>query len=75
MEIHVGDVIIHSLLYADAYVVLAQDWEDIQYKMRKFIRSSEVGGMKLNITKSEYLMMGDEGEDLQLESGIINKSM
>ena len=42
---------IYSLLFADDQLLIAQDYEDLEYTTRKLIDEYELWGLKLNVKK------------------------
>lgn len=67
MGIEMDDVCLTSLLFADDQVVLASDEGDIDYMFRKLIEEYEKWGLKVNMDKTEYLKIGEEQEDQELQ--------
>ena len=41
----------HSMLFADDQLLIAQDYEDLEYMTRKLIDEYELWGLKLNVKK------------------------
>ena len=60
---------IYSLLFADDQLLTAQDYEDLEYMTRKLIDEYELWGLKLNVKRTKYMVIGDTLRDLQLEDG------
>ena len=56
------------MLFADDKLLIAQDYEDLEYMTRKLINEYELG-LKLNVKKTKYMAIGDTSRDLQLEDG------
>ena len=65
----IGDTTIYSMLFADDQLLIAQDYEDLEYTTRNLIDNYELWGLKLNIKKTKYMTIGDTSRDLQLEDG------
>ena len=61
----------HSLLFADDQVIFAQEKEDMEYMVRKLKEEFELWGLKINMSKTEYLCIGQQVADLNLENEII----
>ncbi|PSN54763.1 hypothetical protein C0J52_20223 [Blattella germanica] len=57
----------HSLL-------IAEDYEDIEYMTRKLVAEYEKWGLNINLKKTNYMAIGTVSKDLILEEGkgIIN---
>ena len=68
------DMTIYSMLFADDQLLIAQDYEDLQYMARKLIYEYELWGLKRNVKKTKYMAIGGTSRDLQLEdrNGIIS---
>lgn len=71
MGIPVQGGTIHSLIFADDQVIMAQSREDVKYMMRKLLDSFEAGGLQVNMKKTEYLVVGGNGRDISLHQGTI----
>jgi len=69
MGLDVQDTTIYSMLSADDQLLIAQDYEDLEYVTRKLIDEYELWGLKLNVKKTNYMAIGDTSRDLQLEDG------
>ena len=57
------------MLFADDQLLIAQDYEDLEYMTRKLIDEYELWGLKLKVKKRKYMAIGDKSRDLQLEDG------
>jgi len=57
------------MLFADDQLLIAQDYEDVEYMTRKLIDEYELWGLKLYVEKTKYMAIGDTLRDLQLEDG------
>jgi len=57
------------MLFADDQLLIAQGYEDLEYMARKLIDECELWGLKLNVTKTKYMVIGDTSRDLKLEDG------
>jgi len=66
MGLEIQDTTIYSMLSADDQVLIAQDYEDLEYMTRKLIDEYELWGLKLNVKKTKHIAIGDSSEDLQL---------
>ena len=53
------DQTIYSVLFADDQLLIAQDYEELEYMTRKLIEEYEVWGLKLNVKKTKYMAIGD----------------
>ena len=69
MGLEIQDTTIYSMLFADDQLLIAQDYEDLEYMTRKLINEYELWGLKLNVKKTKYMAIGDTSRDLQLEDG------
>ena len=67
MGIPVGNDSIYTLLFADDQVVISQDYEDMEYMLRKLLEEYEKWGLKVNLDKTFYMGCGNKTEDLILE--------
>ena len=69
MGLEIQDTTIYSLLFADDKLLIAQDYEDLEYMTRKLVDEYEVWDLKLNVKKSKYMAIRDTLRALQLEDG------
>ena len=69
MGLEIQDTTIYSKLFADDELLIAQDYEDLEYMTRKLIDEFELWGLKLNVKKTKYMAIGDTSRDLKLEDG------
>ena len=60
---------IYSMLFADDQLLIAEDYEDLEYMTRKLIEEYELWGLKLNVKETKHMAIGDTSRDLQLEDG------
>jgi hypothetical protein len=51
MGLEIQDTTIYSMLFADDQLLIAQDYEDLEYTIRKLIDEYELWGLKLNVKK------------------------
>ena len=72
---HIGKQInnntIYTLSFADDQLVVAQDYEDLEYMSRKLIAQYKNWGMDINKEKTKYMCIGGQPQDLILEDGEI----
>ena len=68
MGLEIQDTI-YSILFADDQLLIAQDYEDLEYVTRKLTDEYKLWGLKLNVKKTKYMSIGDTSRDLQLEDG------
>ena len=47
------------MLFADDQLLIAQDYEDLEYVTKKLIDEYELWGLKLNVKKTKYMAIGD----------------
>lgn len=69
MGLPLDDGTIYTLSFADDQVVIAQDYEDMEYMTRKLIEQYEKWGLEVNLEKTEYMCIGGEQKDLVLNNG------
>ena len=55
MGLEIQDMTIYSLLFADDQLLIAQDYEDLEYMTRKLIDEYEMWGLKLNVKKKNSM--------------------
>lgn len=63
---------LHTLLFADDQVILAEDGEDVEYMVRKLIEEYDKWGLDVNLQKTKYMVIGREGQDIVTAKGVIN---
>jgi len=51
MGLEIQDTTIYSMLFSDDQLLIAQDYEDLEYMTRKLIDEYKLWGLKLNIKK------------------------
>jgi hypothetical protein len=51
MGLEIQDTTIYSMLFADDQLIIAQDYEDLEYRTRKLIGEYEACVLKLNVKK------------------------
>ena len=69
MGLEIQDTTIYAVLFADDQLLIAQDYEDLEYMTRKLIDEYELRGLKINVKKTKYMAIGDTSRDLQLGDG------
>jgi len=70
MGLEIQDTTIYTMLFADDPLLIAQDYENLEYMTKKLIDEYELWGLKLNIKKkTKYMAIGDTSRYLQLEDG------
>ncbi|XP_030746803.1 uncharacterized protein LOC115875475 [Sitophilus oryzae] len=67
MEIPLNDSILYTLCFGDDQIILAQDYEDLEYMTRKLIEEYHKWGLEVNLNKTEYMCIGGEQQNLILE--------
>ena len=55
---------IYTLLFADDQVLLTQEYEDMEFMVRKVLEEKEKWGLKINLEKTFYMGCGGETKDL-----------
>ena len=58
MGLEIQDTI-YSMLFADDQLLIAQDYEVLEYMTRKLIDEYELWGLKLYVKKTKYMAIGD----------------
>lgn len=66
MGVRLNDEKIHTLLFADDQLILAEDEDDANYMLRKLIEEYEQWGLELNLKKTQYMVIGGTGRNLDL---------
>ena len=56
----------HSLLLADDLVIMAQCREDVKFMIRKLLGAFEADGLKVNMSKTGYLVIGGDGRNIKI---------
>jgi len=74
MGISLNDTTLYTLCFADDQIVLAQDYEDLEYMTRKLIEEYNKWGLDVNLEKTRYMCIGGVQQDLILEDGQIIKN-
>lgn len=69
MGVELDNGCIYTLQFADDQVVIANDMEDMQYMMRKLTEEYSQWGLTVNLTKTRYLCVGEEPNNLVLDNG------
>ena len=69
MGLEIQDTTIYSMLLADDQLLIAQDYEDLEYVTKKLTDEYELWGLKLIVKKTKYVAIGDTSKDLRLEDG------
>ncbi|XP_060522514.1 uncharacterized protein LOC132699683 [Cylas formicarius] len=74
MGIPLNNANIYTLSFADDQVIMAQDYDDVKYMMRKLIEEYKKWGLEINLPKTRYMCIGGAQRDLLLEDGQAIKS-
>ncbi|XP_060527378.1 uncharacterized protein LOC132702628 [Cylas formicarius] len=74
MGIPLNNANIYTLSFADDQVIMAQDYDDVEYMMRKLIEEYKKWGLEVNLPKTKYMCIGGAQRDLLLEDGQAIKS-
>ena len=64
MGLEIQDMTIYSMLFADDQLLIAQNYEELQYMTRTLIDDYELWGLKLNVKKTKYMPIRDIPRDL-----------
>lgn len=73
MGLKINDHCLTMLFFADDQVIMASCEEDADYMLRKLHEEYEKWGMSMNMTKTEYMRVGEGDEDQDLELRKIKK--
>lgn len=65
---------IYSLEFADDQVILAEDGDDVNYMFRKLKEEYTKWGLEINMGKTEYMVIGGQGEDLIIDNDVMKKT-
>ena len=71
MGVPVGNDKMFTIHFADDQAVIAEDEIDISYMLRKLAEEYAKWGLEINTSKTEYLIVGGEGQDLKLGTKVI----
>lgn len=69
MGIPLNEEHLYTLSFADDQIVMAQDYEDLEYMTRKLIEEYNNWGLEVNIKKTKYLSIGAPQSHLNLNDG------
>jgi hypothetical protein len=69
MEFRIQNKTVHSMLFADDQLKIAQDYEYLEYMTRKLIDEYDLWGLKLMLKKPNTWPYGHTSRDLQLDDG------
>lgn len=69
MGLPLNDSTLYTLCFADDQILVAQDYEDINYMTRKLVEEYAEWGLEVNLDKTEYMCIGGEHRDLIIENG------
>ena len=69
MGIQINDNMLYSLNFADDQVIFAEDIDDTKYMLRNLNEAYDKWGLEINFTKTKYMVVGGENQDLQLDMG------
>ena len=53
--LEIQDTTIYWMLFADDQLLIAQDYEDLEYMTRKLVEEYELCGLKLNVKGTKYM--------------------
>ncbi|KAK4877485.1 hypothetical protein RN001_009991 [Aquatica leii] len=71
MGVWLNDSQIHTILFADDQIVMAEDCQDMTYMLNKLIEEYKNWGLEVNKEKTQYMVIGGAGADMELDSGTI----
>lgn len=69
MGLPLNDNVLYTLCFADDQILVAQDYEDMNYMTRKLIEEYTKWGLEINLNKTEYMCIGGQQQNLHLENG------
>ncbi|KAK4873810.1 hypothetical protein RN001_013170 [Aquatica leii] len=73
MGIPIRDETLYTLLFADDQVIVASNMDDANYMLRKLIEEYERWGLTINVSKTEYLAIGENDLNFVLWNDKITK--
>lgn len=71
MGLEIDEDLLHTLLFADDQIIMANDDYDIEYMIRKLSEVYTTAGLKINFSKTKYLVIGAEGQDIEIDGKVI----
>lgn len=71
MGIWLNDSPVYTILFADDQVVMAEDQQDMTYMLNKLIEEYTKWGLEVNTEKTQSMVIGGKGQDIELDNGII----
>lgn len=74
MGIPLTDYTLYTLCFADDQVVVAQDYDDLNYMARKLVEEYSEWGLDVNFEKTEYMCIGGAQQDLVIADGTLIKN-
>jgi len=69
MGLPLNEHTLYTLCFADDQIVIAQEYDDMEYMTRKLIEEYNKWGLEVNVDKTEYMYIGGEQKDLVLNNG------
>lgn len=69
MGVKIEDSMLYSLHFADDQVLFAEDEDDILYMLRKLHEEYSEWGLEINLSKTEYMVVGASAKGLKLDDG------
>ncbi|XP_060530458.1 uncharacterized protein LOC132704465 [Cylas formicarius] len=69
MGIRRNNANIYTLSFADDQVIMAQEYDDVEYMTRNLIEEYKKWGLEVNLPKTKYMCIGGAQRDLLLEDG------
>lgn len=69
MGLPLNEHILYTLCFADDQIVIAQEYDDMEYMTRKLIEEYNKWGLEVNVDKTEYMCIGGKQKDLVLNNG------
>lgn len=67
MGIPIGNDYLYTLHFADDQVICAQDEHDAQYMLNKLTDEYAKWGLDINVNKTEYMVVGAKGQNLNVK--------
>jgi hypothetical protein len=63
MGVNINEGYISTLFFADEQVITGEDEDDMNYVMRKLTEEYNNWGLEINFDKTQYIVVGGQGQD------------
>jgi hypothetical protein len=74
MGININEGYVYTLLFADDQIITGEDEDDMNYMMRKLTEEYNNWGLEINFDKTQYMVVGGQGQDIITDHGTIKTS-